>query len=138
MAVAATGWPACLSGEAGDTARDIAEGTMGNKIAIMGVGAVGGYAGAHMAQAGEDAAVLKTLAAAIVSEPGLVVVFAGQGRPAPVVVARSADVNIDAGAWIKRATTEFGGRGGGRPEQAQGGIDATADQVIDFARRTLL
>ena len=27
---------------------------MGNKIAIMGVGAVGGYAGAHMVQAGED------------------------------------------------------------------------------------
>jgi len=99
---------------------------------------IGPYRGVLMAQVGEDAAVLKTLAAAIVSEPGLVVVFAGQGRPAPVVVARSADVNIDAGAWIKRATIEFGGRGGGRPEQAQGGIDATADQVIDFARRTLL
>jgi len=28
--------------------------TMGNKIAIVGAGAVGGYAGAHMAQAGED------------------------------------------------------------------------------------
>ena len=27
---------------------------MGNRIAFMGVGAVGGYAGAHMAQAGED------------------------------------------------------------------------------------
>ena len=27
---------------------------MGNKIAFMGVGAVGGYAGAHMAQVGED------------------------------------------------------------------------------------
>ena len=27
---------------------------MGLKIAIMGVGALGGYAGAHMAQAGED------------------------------------------------------------------------------------
>src|SRR2546429_4584033 len=27
---------------------------MGNKIAIVGTGAVGGYAGAHMAQAGED------------------------------------------------------------------------------------
>ena len=99
---------------------------------------IGPYRGVLMAQPGEDAAVLKTLAASIVSEPGLVVVFAGQGRPAPVVVARSADVNIDAGAWIKRATTEFGGRGGGRPEQAQGGIDATADQIIDFARRTLL
>jgi alanyl-tRNA synthetase len=99
---------------------------------------IGPYRGVLMAQPGEDAAVLKTLAAAIVSEPGFVVVFAGEGRPAPVVVARSADVTIDAGAWIKRATTEFGGRGGGRPEQAQGGIDAAADQVIDFARRTLL
>ena len=27
---------------------------MGAKIAIMGTGAVGGYAGAHMAHAGED------------------------------------------------------------------------------------
>src|SRR3546814_13029753 len=27
---------------------------MGAKIAVMGTGAVGGYAGAHMAQAGED------------------------------------------------------------------------------------
>ena len=27
---------------------------MGRKIAIMGTGAVGGYAGAHMVQAGED------------------------------------------------------------------------------------
>ena len=27
---------------------------MGSKIAFMGIGAVGGYAGAHMAQAGED------------------------------------------------------------------------------------
>jgi alanyl-tRNA synthetase len=88
---------------------------------------IGPYRGVLMTQPGEDAAALKTLAAAIVSEPGLVVVFAGQGRPAPVVAARSADVNIDAGAWIKRATTEFGGRGGGRPEQ-----------IIDFARRTLL
>src|SRR2546427_11556957 len=31
-----------------------AGGSMGRKIAIIGVGAVGGYAGAHMAQAGED------------------------------------------------------------------------------------
>src|SRR5436189_1967053 len=31
-----------------------AGGSMGRKIAIVGAGAVGGYAGAHMAQAGED------------------------------------------------------------------------------------
>ena len=99
---------------------------------------IGPYRGVLMAQPAEDAVVLKTLAAAIVSEPGLIAVLAGQGRPAPVVVARSTDVAIDAGAWIKRATAEFGGRGGGRSEQAQGGIDATAEQVIDFARRTLV
>ena len=45
----------CLSGEAGDTASaKPREEAMGNKIAFMGVGAVGGYAGAHMVQAGED------------------------------------------------------------------------------------
>jgi alanyl-tRNA synthetase len=85
-----------------------------------------------------DAAALKALAAAVVSEPGFVVVFTGQGHPTPVVVARSANVPMDAGAWIKRATAEFGGRGGGRPEQAQGGIEASAEQVLEFARRTVL
>jgi alanyl-tRNA synthetase len=99
---------------------------------------IGPYRGVLMAQPDADAAALKTLAAAIVSAPGLVVVFTGQGSPTPVVVARSADVPVDAGAWIKRATAEFGGRGGGRPEQAQGGIDAAADRILEFAQRTLL
>ncbi len=99
---------------------------------------MGPYRGVLMAQPDEDAAALKTLAVAIVSEPGLIVVFTGHGRPTPVVIARSSDVPIDAGAWIKRTTVEFGGRGGGRPEQAQGGIEAPAEQVLDFARRTLL
>ena len=80
---------------------------------------------------------MKTLASAIVSEPGYVVVLTGDGRPVPVVAARSADVAFDAGAWIKEATTALGGRGGGRSELAQGGLDATPEQVLDFARRTL-
>ena len=80
---------------------------------------------------------MKTLASAIVSEPGYVVVLTGDGRPVPVVAARSADVAFDAGAWIKEATTALGGRGGGRSELAQGGMDATPEQVLDFARRTL-
>lgn len=99
---------------------------------------IGGYRGVLMAHPDHDAAALKTLATAIVSEPGFIVVFTGQGQPTPVVVARSADVSVDAGAWIKRATTEFGGRGGGRPEQAQGGIDAAADRILEFARHTIL
>jgi alanyl-tRNA synthetase len=77
------------------------------------------------------------LASAIVSESGLVVVLTGDGQPTPVVVARSADVDLDAGAWMKRATAELGGRGGGRPESAQGGLDARPERVLDFARQTL-
>jgi len=72
-----------------------------------------------------------------VSEPGYLVVLTGDGKPVPVVAARSADVVFDAGTWIKQATTTLGGRGGGRPELAQGGIDATPEQVLDFARRSL-
>jgi alanyl-tRNA synthetase len=86
---------------------------------------------------GWDAAALKVLAAAVVSEPGLVVVLVGDGQPAPVVVARSADVTFDAGAWMKRATAELGGRGGGRPELAQGGIQADAARIITFASNTM-
>ena len=86
---------------------------------------------------GWDAAALKVLASAVVSEPGLVVVLAGDGQPAPVVVARSADVAFDAGAWIKRAAAELGGRGGGRPELAQGGIQAEPARVITFASKTV-
>ena len=98
---------------------------------------IGPYRGVLTAQPGCDAGVLKSLAAAVVSEPGYVVVLTGDGKPVPVVAARSADVAFDANAWIKDATRTLGGRGGGRPELAQGGMDATAEQVLDFARGTL-
>jgi alanyl-tRNA synthetase len=98
---------------------------------------IGPFRGVLSTQAGWDAAALKTLALAVVSEPGLVVVLTGDGNPTPVVVARSADVSMDGGAWMKQATAELGGRGGGRPELAQGGLTAPADQVLAFARRTL-
>ena len=97
----------------------------------------GAYQRVLTAVTGWDAAALKTLAAAIVSEPGFVVVLVGDGQPAPVVVARSADVAFDAGAWLKQATAELGGRGGGRAELAQGGIQATGDAILTFASKTL-
>ena len=89
------------------------------------------------AQPGWDATAIKFLASAIVSSPGFVVVLTGEGSPVPVVVARSADVGIDAGAWIKDATAEFGGRGGGRPEIAQGGVTAGTNDILARAIRTL-
>lgn len=102
--------------------------------------AVPGLNGARLVvrqQPGWDAGALKFLAAAIVSSPGFVVVLTGEGTPVPVVVARSADVGFDAGSWIKDATSELGGRGGGRPELAQGGLTAGTTDILARANRTL-
>jgi alanyl-tRNA synthetase len=88
-------------------------------------------------QSGWDAAAIKFLASSVVSNPGFVVVLTGEGTPVPVVVARSADVGVDAGAWMKDATAELGGRGGGRPDMAQGGITAGMSDILARASRTL-
>lgn len=98
---------------------------------------IGRYRCVLRAIPGWDAAALKSLAMSIVSEPGLVVVLTGDGQPVPVVVARSGDVDVDAGAWLKRAAAELGGRGGGRPELAQGGLGAEAASILAYARQIL-
>jgi alanyl-tRNA synthetase len=86
---------------------------------------------------GWDAAALKTLAAAVTGEPGFVTVLVGDGQPSPVVVARSADVDFDSGSWMQRAAAHLGGRGGGRPELAQGGLSADPAKVLAYARETI-
>ncbi len=83
------------------------------------------------------AAALKTMAQAVVSEPGLVTVLVGGGTPTPVVVARSADVALDASRLMRAATAALGGRGGGRPDLAQGGLAADPTGVVTFMRRML-
>ncbi len=97
-----------------------------------------GYSGVLRHEPGQHGPALKALATALVSEPGLVAVLVGDGHPAPVVVARSTDVAVDAGAVVKALTTEFGGRGGGRPELAQGGVLADPAAVVASARAHLL
>jgi alanyl-tRNA synthetase len=83
---------------------------------------------------GLDAAGLKTIATAIVDRPGYAVILASGAKPAALVVARAAGVTLDAAAVMKTLTGKFGGRGGGRPELAQGGLDSSAEEVIAFAR----
>jgi alanyl-tRNA synthetase len=98
---------------------------------------VGGGRGVLRTAPGADAAALKALAAAIVAEPGFLAVLVGEGQPAPVIAARSADVGFDAAAWLRQAIARFGGRGGGRPEMAQGGLPAASDDVLAFARESM-
>ena len=98
---------------------------------------IGRLRGVLRAEPGWDGTGLKVLAAEIVREPGIVVVLTGDGTPVPVVAARSADVDWDAGAFIKRAAAELGGRGGGRPELAQGGITAEMSRILALARTAI-
>jgi alanyl-tRNA synthetase len=86
-----------------------------------------------------DANGLKALASAIVAAPGYAVVLVSTSVPALVVVARSAGVNIEANQILASLTARFGGRGGGKPELAQGGgLNASPQEILDAARAAIL
>jgi alanyl-tRNA synthetase len=85
-----------------------------------------------------DANGLKALATSIVGAPGMVAVLLSTSRPALVVVARSSDVAVSAQQLLAGLVARFGGRGGGRPELAQGGgLDAEGDAILAHATSLL-
>jgi alanyl-tRNA synthetase len=78
---------------------------------------------------------IKLLAAKVCSRPGIVALFADQSDQLRVVFARSADSAVDVAAVLKETLAKFGGRGGGRPNMAQGGgLSGSTDEVLAFAR----
>lgn len=82
-----------------------------------------------------DPGALKSLAQALVSRPGLAVVLTSTTTPALLVVARSADVPVQADAVVKALTATFGGRGGGKPDLAQAGkLEGEPDAILARAR----
>jgi alanyl-tRNA synthetase len=82
-----------------------------------------------------DAGALKSLATAITTKAGYVVVLVSVSRPLLLVVARSADASIVSQHVLTELTARFGGRGGGTPELAQaGGLDADPKAVLEVAR----
>jgi alanyl-tRNA synthetase len=85
-----------------------------------------------------DANTLKTIASAIAARPGHAAILFSKPPAANVVVARAADVGLNAAEAVRSITTRFGGKGGGRPEMAQaGGIDSSPASLRDFARSLL-
>ena len=68
-----------------------------------------------------DAIGLKALATAIASRPGFVVALFSSSSPTLAVIARSDGSKVSAQAVLSALVAKFGGRGGGRPELAQGG-----------------
>jgi alanyl-tRNA synthetase len=82
-----------------------------------------------------DAVGLKALATAATTEPRLVVVLFNPAGGL-LVVARSPDVAFDASATLKALVAKFGGRGGGRPELAQGGgLSGSPEAILEEARQ---
>lgn len=73
-------------------------------------------------QAGLDAASLQKTAAELVSEPNTVALLAAvpDGGPVRLLFGRSSDIDLDMGAIVRDAAAALGGKGGGRPDFAQG------------------
>ena len=87
---------------------------------------------------GWDAAGLKSVAARIVERPGHIAVLVGGPAPAPLVVARATGVLLDSSAVLRALLERHGGKGGGRPELAQGGgVMAPAGEVVQSARELI-
>jgi alanyl-tRNA synthetase len=86
-----------------------------------------------------DAGSLKALAVAIARAPGFFIVLVSSSTPALAVVARSADGHRSAQEVVSSLVARFGGRGGGKPELAQGGgLSAPPATILEFTRALLV
>jgi alanyl-tRNA synthetase len=85
-----------------------------------------------------DMSGLKAVGQGIASRPGHVAILVTASTPLSMVIARAPDVNLDASALLKTLIAQFGGKGGGRPELAQGGgLNGSADEVVRAAKQAL-
>lgn len=99
---------------------------------------IGGNSVVVAALDGFDQQALKTIAAAIAARPRHVAALFGVSAPSAVVIARAPDVPLDSGALLKKLIERFGGKGGGRPDLAQGGgLQGAADEIVAFFRGLL-
>tara|TARA_B100000678_G_C17854004_1_gene360343 strand:- start:11 stop:532 length:522 start_codon:yes stop_codon:yes gene_type:complete len=85
-----------------------------------------------------EAGALRMLVNALIAEPHRVAVLFSSALPAMVVVARSADVDLDARTMLSQLTERFGGSGGGKSNLAQGGgLTGVSSELLDAARAIL-
>jgi len=99
---------------------------------------IGGVGLVVEVMAGWDAAGLKPLAAAATEGRRVCAVLLSPGPPISVVVACSAGVAVDANAVLQQLVGQFGGRGGGKRELAQGGgLTGPVEAIVSTARAVL-
>lgn len=103
--------------------------------------AVGGVRLVAGVMADLDPSGLKSLAAGLVANPGVVALLAcGTEGKGTAIFARSADVALHAGQLLRAILPRFGGGGGGRPDFAQGGgVDGEQlGELIAAARKAAI
>ena len=87
-----------------------------------------------------DAESLKHLALALIAHPAVIALLASRdGDTARLVFARSRDATGDMNALMRKACEMIDGRGGGKPDMAQGGgknVAALSD-AIDTATQSI-
>jgi alanyl-tRNA synthetase len=87
---------------------------------------------------GWDAAGLKAIATALTSHDGVAVVLFSSVSPMAVVTARSQSVSLDASKLLRILLDRFGGRGGGKPDLAQGaGLSGDPERILTTAHELL-
>jgi alanyl-tRNA synthetase len=88
---------------------------------------------------GRDAESLKKLAQALIAHPGTIALLGSiEQDAARLVFARSKDASGDMNALVREACQMLDGRGGGRPEMAQGGgskVDKLSEAIETATRR---
>jgi alanyl-tRNA synthetase len=80
---------------------------------------------------------LKAIASAIAARPGGVAALVGSASPRPIVLARNPAASVDCAAVLRQVIDVFGGRGGGRPELAQGALEGDPQAIVTYLRELL-
>ncbi len=82
----------------------------------------------------------KKLAQALRVRPGAVIMLGVPGERPQLLFTRADDVSLNMGDLLRIAAAAGGGRGGGRPDWAQGGVPSNEalDVALDAARARVM
>ncbi len=115
------------------TVKDLRQTLSGHEAAALleGAQAIAGVKVIARDLEGYDASALKAMVSAMVGTSGVMVALFTTEEPIQLVIGRSADVEVDASAILRTLTQQYGGKGGGKADLAQGGgLSGDVRQIV--------